>query len=48
VREDVSPGPARQQRRRSQVRLGDDASHVDQALRRLIDLVAQLAFTESL
>jgi len=42
VREDMRPRPPWQQRRRLEVRFRDDACRVEQALRRLIDLVVQL------
>ena len=43
VREDVSPRPAWQQRRPPQLRVGDLACRAEQALRRVVDLVTQLA-----
>jgi hypothetical protein len=43
VGENMRPRPPRQQGRRAEVRLGDDAGHVEQALGGLIDLVKQLA-----
>jgi hypothetical protein len=43
VGENVRPRPPRQQGRRAEVRLGDDAGDVEQALGGLIDLVKQLA-----
>jgi hypothetical protein len=43
VGENMRPCPPRQQGRRPEVRLGDDAGHVKQALGGLIDLLVQLA-----
>jgi hypothetical protein len=43
VRQDVRPGPPRQQRRGPHLSLGDGTGIVEQPLRRMIDLVAQLA-----
>ena len=40
VRQHVRPGPPGQQRRLPQVRLGDDPGRPEQALRRVVDLVA--------
>jgi len=42
VREDMPPGPSGEQRRHPQLRIGDDPRRVEQALRRLVDLVTQL------
>jgi hypothetical protein len=42
VREDMPPGPPGKQRRRPQVRIGDNPRRVEQALRRLVDPVAQV------
>jgi len=42
VREDMSPGPPGEQRRHPQLRIGDNPRRVEQALRRLVDLVTQL------
>jgi hypothetical protein len=42
MREDTGPRPSRQQRRCPQIRFGDDPGLVDQPLRGLVDLVAQL------
>ena len=41
--EDMRPRPPRRQGRRAEVRLGDDAGHIEQTLGGLIDLVIQLA-----
>jgi len=43
MRENMRPGPARQQRRCSHVGVGQHPRRIEQALRRLVDLVAQLA-----
>jgi hypothetical protein len=43
VGENMRPRPPRQQGRRPEIRLGDDAGHVKQALSGLIDPVIQLA-----
>jgi len=42
VRQDMPPGPPGEPRRNPQVRIGDYPRRVEQALRRLVDLVAQL------
>jgi hypothetical protein len=41
--ENMRPRPSGQQGRRAEVRLGDDAGYVEQALGGLIDLVIELA-----
>ena len=43
VGQDVGPRPAGQQRRLPQVRLGDHPGRAEQALRRIVDLVAELS-----
>ena len=42
VGQDMGPRPARQQRRRPQVRLGQHPGAAEQALRRVVDLVTEL------
>jgi len=42
VGQDMPPGPSGEHRRNPQVRIGDSPRRIEQALRRLVDLVAQV------